>query len=71
MAVLLREETQGDEGTEEAAPPRRVRAHGGDGSAACWAPTANGEASEWEEADARHPASKPLPPPAPNLRGIS
>lgn len=61
---VLREEAQDDEGTEEAAPPRRVHAHGGGGFPAYWACSTpstpsppSPEASQWKEADARHLAS--------------
>lgn len=63
VCVLHREEAQDDEGTQEAAPPRRVHPHGGGGFPAYWAFAApGGEASQWAEADARHSASTCTPP---------
>lgn len=60
---LLREETENDEGTEEAAPPHRVHADSGGGVSACWAPAApSWEAPRREEADARRSASTYAPP---------
>lgn len=40
LCSLFREETEDDEGAEEAAPAHRVHADGGGGVSACWAPAA-------------------------------
>lgn len=64
---LLREETEDDEGTEEAAPPHRVHADGGGGVSACWAPTAPSWEAPREEAVSRHSASTHTPPLVKNL----
>lgn len=71
LCSLFREETEDDEGAEEAAPAHRVHADGGGGVSACWAPAApSWEAPRREEADARRSASTYTPPFLKNLHPL-